>query len=71
MERDIEAEVPKDVIELGKQEVVLGNPRTIFVPYPFLEFAMPYKEKDLTQIGPVIIQTYLQSIYKDIRKGIV
>ena len=71
MERYIEGEVPKEVIELEKQEVVLEKTPTIFIPYPSLEFTMPQKEKDLTQIGPIVIQTYLQFIYKDIIQDVV
>ena len=70
LERDIEGEVPKKVIELGKH-IVLEKTPTIFIPYPSLEFTMPQKEKDLTQTGHIIIQPYLQSIYRDIIKGIV
>ena len=41
------------------------------MPYPSLEFTVPRKCKVITPIGPVLVQTYLQVIYKEIIKGSV
>ena len=56
VEKDIEEEVPKLIIELNNQVVVPTNLPTKFMPHPSLEFTVPQKEKSLTQMGHVLIQ---------------
>lgn len=67
MEKEIEAEAPKEIVELGKYSITGGKVPTRFMNYTSLVFTIPKKSKSLNQTSPILVQTYFQSIYKDIK----
>ena len=59
----------KEICEIYKPTNILGKRPTRMIPYPSLEFTVPQKYKEITPIGPILVQMDLQAIYKDVRKG--
>ena len=54
---------------MSKEAIFQGIPPTRFMVYPSLEFIVQHKSKYITPIGPILVQTYMQYIYREIRKG--